>query len=175
MLDNNLVVVRLLLIHGADPNLADADSWTPLHAAAANGHAAIARYLMDRGADTQAATEEGETALDLVDGEDYNTMAVLLDSEIRLLTQKKQWVTRERREPAWVRRESLQEEEKDTRRKGSAWVGKEKIPEEEADIPPDGSYVGKVEIEKRRRALTIEQAKPALGNEGRKEEMDKQR
>ena len=48
---------------------------------------------MDRGADTQAATEEGETALDLVDGEDYNTMALLLDSEISLLTKMKQSVT----------------------------------------------------------------------------------
>ena len=79
MLDANLALVRLLVSHGADIHKADVDSWTPLHAAAANGHAAIARYLMDRGADTQAATEEGETALDLVDGEDYNTMAVLLD------------------------------------------------------------------------------------------------
>ena len=75
MLDANLALVRLLVSHGADIHKADDDSWTPLHAAAANGHASIARYLMDRGADTQAATEEGETALDLVDGEDYGTMS----------------------------------------------------------------------------------------------------
>ena len=124
VLDANLALVRLFVSHGADIHKADDDSWTPLHAAAANGHAAIARYLMDRGADTQAATEEEETALDLVDGEDYNTIAVLLDSEIRLQTKKKRTVTRERREPAWV---SLQEEEKDTRRKDSAWVGRRKF------------------------------------------------
>ena len=81
MLDNNLTLVRLLVTHGADTTKADTDTWTPLHAAAANGHADIVRYLMDRGADTQAVTEEGETAFDLVDGEDYQTMAVLLDSE----------------------------------------------------------------------------------------------
>ena len=46
----------------------------------------------------------------------------------------------EKKEPAWVRRMSLQEarkeiltqeQEVDTRRKGSTWVGKEEIPEEE--------------------------------------------
>jgi len=133
VLDDNLPLVHLLVTHGADIHKADVDSWTPLHAAAANGHASIVRYLMDRGADTEAVTEEGETALDLVDGEDYSTMAVILDSEIKLLTEKKQKVVVERKEPAWVRRESLQEQDKDTRRKGSAWVGKQDIPEEEED------------------------------------------
>ena len=143
MLDNNLPLVHLLVTHGADIGKADMDSWTPLHAAAANGHAGIARYLMDRGADTQAVTEDGETALDLVDGEDYKTMAVLLDSEIKLLTEKRrESMKRERKEPAWVRRESLQEEEKDTRRKGSAWVGKEEIPEEEEDNSGGENDVG---------------------------------
>jgi hypothetical protein len=64
-----------------------------------------------------------------VDGEDYNTMAVLLDSEKKLLTKKKQSMTGERREPAWVRRGSLRQEEKDTRRNGSAWVGNDEIRE----------------------------------------------
>ena len=38
MLDDNLPLVRILVEHGADVNIADVDSWTPLHAAAANGH-----------------------------------------------------------------------------------------------------------------------------------------
>ena len=38
VLDNNLALVRLLVSHGSDVNIADTDSWTPLHAAAANGH-----------------------------------------------------------------------------------------------------------------------------------------
>ena len=37
VLDNNLALVRLLVSHGSDVNIADTDSWTPLHAAAANG------------------------------------------------------------------------------------------------------------------------------------------
>lgn len=156
VLDDNLPLVHLLVTHGADIHKADVDSWTPLHAAAANGHASIVRYLMDRGADTEAVTEEGETALDLVDGEDYSTMAVILDSEIKLLTEKKQKVVVERKEPAWVRRESLQEQDKDTRRKGSAWVGKQDIPEEEEDanvvvnpVTKVGKDKGKLEVEKK--------------------------
>ena len=63
MVDNNLVLVRLLHIHGADINrwdsvdiiLArylqylhreDSDTWSPLHAAAANGHHEIVSYLL---------------------------------------------------------------------------------------------------------------------------------
>ena len=45
MLDDNLLLVRLLVQHGADISKADCDSWTPLHAAAANGHAEIARWV----------------------------------------------------------------------------------------------------------------------------------
>ena len=71
-------------------------------------------------------------------------MAAILDSEIRFLTAKQQTIRMQKREPAWVRRESLQEQEKDTRRKGSAWVGKQHIPEEEEDTNDDGNHAGKV-------------------------------
>ena len=64
---------------------------------------------MHRGADTQAVTEDGETALDLVDGEDYQTMSVLMDSEIKSIMKKQQLTKCEKRDPAWVRRESSQE------------------------------------------------------------------
>jgi ankyrin repeat protein len=43
VLDNNLTVVKILCRHGSMINLKDADSWTALHAACANGHADIAR------------------------------------------------------------------------------------------------------------------------------------
>lgn len=42
VLDNNLAVIKILIGHGADLNLQDEDSWTPLHAACANGHYEIA-------------------------------------------------------------------------------------------------------------------------------------
>ena len=44
VLDDNLVMVRLLTQHGAKINKKDEDGWTPLHAAAANGLPHIARY-----------------------------------------------------------------------------------------------------------------------------------
>jgi ankyrin repeat protein len=43
VLDNNLSVVKILISHGSDMNLQDEDSWTPLHAACANGCSEIAR------------------------------------------------------------------------------------------------------------------------------------
>lgn len=43
VLDDNLVMVRLLIQHGAKINKKDEDGWTPLHAAAANSLHHIAR------------------------------------------------------------------------------------------------------------------------------------
>ena len=43
VLDDNLVMVRLLTQHGAKINKKDEDGWTPLHAAAANGLHLIAK------------------------------------------------------------------------------------------------------------------------------------
>ena len=45
VLDDNLVMVRLLIQHGAKINKKDEDGWTPLHAAAANGLHHIARWV----------------------------------------------------------------------------------------------------------------------------------
>ena len=150
VVDDNLVLVRLLHIHGADINMRDADSWTPLHAAAANGYYEIVTYLLSHGADRSKRTEDGETAEDLVEEEDFDTLAVFktevgAKEEVEKLRRLSHVVTLDnkekemRKEPAWVRRMSLQEARKevieeaepDTRRKGSTWVGKEEIPEEE--------------------------------------------
>ena len=43
VLDDNLVMVRLLIQHGAKMNKKDEDGWTPLHASAANGLHLIAK------------------------------------------------------------------------------------------------------------------------------------
>ena len=42
--EENLAAVQLLVKTGADINKQDEDSWTPLHAACANGFTDIVRY-----------------------------------------------------------------------------------------------------------------------------------
>ena len=42
-LDGNLAAVSLLVSNGADVNKQDEDTWTPLHAACAEGHSDVCR------------------------------------------------------------------------------------------------------------------------------------
>ena len=42
-IEGNIGAARLLVRHGADINKQDADTWTPMHAACAEGHADIVR------------------------------------------------------------------------------------------------------------------------------------
>ncbi len=57
-------IVKLLLEHGADPNVREQGDFTPLHAAAQNGDIASIRALLIHGADSEARTSEGKTPLD---------------------------------------------------------------------------------------------------------------
>jgi len=121
VLDENLVLVRLLIHHGARVDKQDEDSWTPLHAAAANGLHQIAALLLSKGAKRDLRTDEGETALELVDPEDTRMLDLLKQETHHLDMEELQHVDRmysERRmsglsinrtkpEPAWFRRESL--------------------------------------------------------------------
>jgi len=111
VLDDNLVMVRLLIQHGAKINKKDEDGWTPLHAAAANSLHHIARYLISQGADKDALTDEAEKAVDLVDGEDYKTISVLLNTQESAEKERRMSAVPAgaiKREPAWFRRESMQ-------------------------------------------------------------------
>nr|ACO14852.1 Dysferlin-interacting protein 1 [Caligus clemensi] len=78
VLDNNLPVVKILLNHGSKINMQDADSWTPLHAACANGLYDISKVLLDRGARTSILTDRKERPIDLVDPGDSKMLAVML-------------------------------------------------------------------------------------------------
>jgi ankyrin repeat protein len=52
--------------------------FTPLHAAAANGAAALVSYLLERGADPDAASDGGQTPLDLALAQGHAEAARLL-------------------------------------------------------------------------------------------------
>ena len=142
---------------------------------------------MTQGADKNRRTADGETALELVEEDDYKTKAVLMNTKEEVEKERRQSVVKdkqEKREPAWVRRESvqeavrresLQEVEQDTRRKGSAWVGREEIPEEEeeGDESEEDIIVEKVKIRRERRQGRLEL--PPLGEESFIVEKDKER
>ena len=61
----SVAIVQLLLDEKADPNNADANGMTPLHEAAAGGLSAVARWLIDAGADIKARNNRGDTPLDI--------------------------------------------------------------------------------------------------------------
>ena len=54
-----------LCAHGAELDTRENGQWTPLIAAAANGHPKICAMLLALGADPSLKTKKGKTALDL--------------------------------------------------------------------------------------------------------------
>lgn len=80
VIEGNLAVVSLLILHGAEVNKQDADSWTPLHAACSEGYVEIAKLLLERGADKNIVTGDSERPLDLVDSQDFPMIALMLQN-----------------------------------------------------------------------------------------------
>lgn len=70
-----VAICRILLAHGADPNLRQEGGYTPLHAAAAAGRPELARVLLDHGADRAVRTDVGETAADLARTQGHHDLA----------------------------------------------------------------------------------------------------
>jgi uncharacterized protein len=76
--NTGLEMIRMLLDHGAEVNVAQQGGWTPLQEAAAHGNIELVRLLLDHGADKNARAENGKTALDLAtDGKHTETVAAL--------------------------------------------------------------------------------------------------
>jgi ankyrin repeat protein len=58
-------IARRLVEVGADVNVRQRHGWTPLHGAVHMGDADLVRFLLSHGADPKAATDDGETAIDM--------------------------------------------------------------------------------------------------------------
>ena len=57
--------VEILIAAGADIEAKNNRGWTPLHVQAAYLHPEVVQLLVEKGADVSAKTSDGETALDL--------------------------------------------------------------------------------------------------------------
>lgn len=75
-------IVRMLLEHGADPNIRELGGYTPLHAAAQNGDEEMIRLLLFGGADLTITSNNGKTALDLAMNAGHEKSALLLGEGI---------------------------------------------------------------------------------------------
>ena len=63
-----LDAVKLLIELGAGVDVVQNEGWTALHAATLAGHTRVAQYLLDHGADLNAKTKYGQTAVGIAEG-----------------------------------------------------------------------------------------------------------
>jgi len=75
----SLELCRLLLERGANPNVAQAGGWTPLHQAATHGRRAVAELLLAHGASREAVSEDGRTPLQMAEAKDHAEIRPLLE------------------------------------------------------------------------------------------------
>jgi ankyrin repeat protein len=71
-------IVKLLLDHGADPNVREQNGFTALHAAAQNDDVEIIRLLLLGGADLTIKSTSGKTAMDIAEDAGHEKAAALL-------------------------------------------------------------------------------------------------
>jgi ankyrin repeat protein len=73
-------IVRMLLEHGADPNVSEAGGFTPLQTASASGNTDLVRLLMEHGASLDAQADNGKTALQMAQENGHSEIVELLNS-----------------------------------------------------------------------------------------------
>lgn len=76
----DMALVNLLLLAGADPNILGDMSYTPLHEAVYYGQEEAVILLIEHGADLNLKSEFGQTAYDLAKNRGETKMLVLLRS-----------------------------------------------------------------------------------------------
>jgi ankyrin repeat protein len=74
----HLKIVKMLLDHGADPNITEQGGFTPLHAAAENGDVEMIRLLLFGGADLTLKSDNGKTAMDVAMDAGHEKATILL-------------------------------------------------------------------------------------------------
>lgn len=67
-------MVEFLVKLGADVNVEDRESWTPLHATVNCGHLSIARYLIDKGANLAAINSDGHLPIDIAESDEMKAL-----------------------------------------------------------------------------------------------------
>jgi ankyrin repeat protein len=77
-LNGHAEIVKLLLEHGADPNVRSSYGWTPLHYAVFGGYLEVVKLLLERGADPNARDRYGATPLFWAVHQIYPDVAKLL-------------------------------------------------------------------------------------------------
>ena len=70
-----LSMARRLLEAGAEVNVAQQGGWTPLHQAAAHGHAALVDLLLAHGADPDARSDDARTPADMARANGFADLA----------------------------------------------------------------------------------------------------
>ena len=74
--------LSVFLRFGSDVNLKDKEGWTPLHAAVCGGHAQVVAFLISRGANLCATTDDGLRALEIAtDAKNTKVLRVLSIAE----------------------------------------------------------------------------------------------
>lgn len=71
-------IVKMLLVHGADPNVREQGGYTPLHIAAQNGDVETIRTLLLGGADLTLKTNDGKSPMDVSMDAGHEKATVLL-------------------------------------------------------------------------------------------------
>ncbi len=81
--DVAMTLTRLLLEFGADPNVQQQGGWTPLHAAAAQGHRELVEMLMAQGADPYARNNEGLTPMEAAKNRGHDELSNWMRLKVR--------------------------------------------------------------------------------------------
>jgi len=74
----HLKIVKMLLDHGANPNIVERGGYTPLHAAAQDGDVEMIRILLYGGADLTIKGDDGKLAMDVAMDAGHEKATILL-------------------------------------------------------------------------------------------------